>query len=300
MFEEYLYHEAQDKNDAALVRLGQARLALGRYDEAAEALEECIEIFPDSPLVYEARLEAARSYQQLGKFDEAERLLRANYTDERLNLRSHALKDSLFALGHLLYATERYDEAVYTLDFAVGQYPDDDATLLAKYTIARAYHNGAEALSRRLREPAGDNESQINRSRKQITDNLENAHAMYLDVQKTITLAEGAEDDPLTRILLRNCFMMQGSVLVELGRFDEARQAYQNVITRYQNDPVVLESFVQVANCWRRLDEPGMARGNLDRAKTVLSKLPADANFLASTNFSRQQWELLLDEMIKW
>jgi hypothetical protein len=94
--------------------------------------------------------------------------------------------------------------------------------------------------------------------------------------------------------------MMQGSVLLELRRFDEARQAYQNVITLYQNDPVVLESFIQVANCWRRLNQPALARANLERAKVVLSKLPENANFLASTNFNRQQWVLLLDEMSKW
>ncbi len=86
----------------------------------------------------------------------------------------------------------------------------------------------------------------------------------------------------------------------ERFHYDEARQAFQNVITLYQNDPVVLESFVQVANCWRRLDQPAMARGNLERAKVVLGKLPADADFLASTNFNRQQWSLLLDEMGKW
>jgi hypothetical protein len=99
---------------------------------------------------------------------------------------------------------------------------------------------------------------------------------------------------------LRNCYMMQGSVLMELRRFDEARQAYQNIISLYQDDPVVLESFVQVANCWRRLDQPVYARGNLERAKAVLAKMPEDADYVASTNFSRQQWELLLDAMSQW
>jgi hypothetical protein len=32
----------------------------------------------------------------------------------------------------------------------------------------------------------------------------------------------------------------------------------------------------------------------------VLERLPPDADFLASTNFSRQQWELLLSQMSKW
>jgi tetratricopeptide (TPR) repeat protein len=311
LLEEYLLHEARQWNSVALVRLGQARLARGEFDRAIDALEECIEMFPRDAAAYQARLEAARAHQQLGyaeqeekeraaKFDMAERLLRTNLDAEALTPASPEWRDSLFALGHLLYETERYQEAVDALDEAVHRYPDDDATLLAKYMIARAYHGGAQALAARLREPSGDNETQINRNRKLIDEYLQSAHATYLDVQQTITLAGSADDDPLTRTLLRNCYMMQGSVLLELRRFDEARQAYQNVITLYQNDPVVLESFIQVANCWRRLDQPALARANLERAKVVLGKLPEDADFLASTNFNRQQWSLLLDEMSKW
>jgi tetratricopeptide (TPR) repeat protein len=200
----------------------------------------------------------------------------------------------------LFYERQQYDAALEALLEAVDRWPDDPATLLAKYTAARAYHSGAESLASQLRDPQSENEAAINRSRRQISDYLERAHAVYLDVQKQITLAGDADQDPFARMLLRNCYMMQGSVLMELRRFDEARQAYQNVITLYQNDPVVLESFVQVANCFRRLNQPSMARGNLERAKVVLDKLPQDADFLASTNFNRQQWKLLLDDMAKW
>ena len=58
--------------------------------------------------------------------------------------------------------------------------------------IARAYHNDADALARQLREPKAENEAQTNRSRKLIADDLENAHATYLEVQQTITLAGNA------------------------------------------------------------------------------------------------------------
>jgi tetratricopeptide (TPR) repeat protein len=299
LFQEFLANEARKWNDVALVRLGQSLIPLGKFQEAIDALEECIEIFPDNPVTHQARLEAGRAYQQIGEPDEAERLLRENLDAKALTTESTEWRDSLFALGELLYEQGRYDEAVSVLDHAVRKYPDDKATLLAKYMIARAYHNAAEALTKRLRD-IDDNETELNRSRRAATGNLESAHATYLDVQQTITLSGTAEDDPLTKMLLRNCYMMQGSVLVELKRFEEARQAYQNVITLYQNDPVVLEGFLQVANCWRRLDEPAMARGNLERAKVVLDRFPADANFLASTNFDRQQWKLLLDEMSKW
>jgi tetratricopeptide (TPR) repeat protein len=311
LLEEYLLHEARQWNSVALVRLGQARIARGEFQRAIDALEECIEMFPRDATAYQARLEAARAYKQLGnaakdedereaKLEESEQLLRFNLGAEALTPASPEWRDSLFALGQLLYETDRYQEAVDVLDEAVHRYPDDGATLLGKYMIARAYHSGAQELAARLREPSGENESQINRNRKLIQEYLESAHATYLDVQQTITLAGSADDDPLTRTLLRNCYMMQGSVLLELRQFDEARQAYQNVITLYQNDPVVLESFIQVANCWRRLDQPALARANLERAKVVLGKLPEDADFLASTNFNRQQWRLLLDEMSKW
>jgi tetratricopeptide (TPR) repeat protein len=311
LFADFLHEEARQWNDVALVRLGQSRLALGEFDAAIAALEECIELFPANPVTHQARLEAARAYQQLGnaagdaqtrtaKFDEAERLLRENLGAVALTPESPEWRDSLFALGQLLFERERYVEAVDALREAVERYPGDEATLLAKYLVARAYHRDAEVLAAILRAPNSDNEALINRSRRQIGDDLEAAHAMYVDVQRTITLGGHGEDDPLSRMLLRNCYMMQGSVLMELRRYEEARQAYANVITLYQNDPVVLESFVQVANCWRRLDEPAMARGNLERAKVVLGKLPAEADFLASTNFDRQQWKLLLDEMSRW
>lgn len=300
VFAEYLLHDARQRNDVALVRLGQARLALANCRGAVAAFEECIEMYKESVVSHQARLEAARAYRQLEKPAEAERLLRANLEALALTPASPEWRDSLFELGQLLYEEERFEEAVDALQEAVARYPENDAALLSKYLIARAYHNGAESLTRRLREPSAENEAQINRSRRQISDDLESAYNMYVEVQQQITLAGNADNDPMTAMLLRNCYMMQGSVLAELRRFNEARQAYQNVITLYQSDPVVMESFMQVANCWRRLNQPELARGNLERAKDVLEKLPENADFLASTNFTRQQWGLLLDEMIQW
>jgi TolA-binding protein len=99
---------------------------------------------------------------------------------------------------------------------------------------------------------------------------------------------------------LRNCYMMQGSVLFQLRRYEEARKAYANVSTLYQQDPFVLESFVHIANCWHRMNQTLNARQTIAQAKQVLKRLPADAKFEESTNFSRQQWNLLLDEMTKW
>jgi hypothetical protein len=57
---------------------------------------------------------------------------------------------------------------------------------------------------------------------------------------------------------------------------------------------------VQIANCWRRLNRMDKARGAISQAELTLERLPADADFLATTNFDRQQWQQLLRNMSQW
>jgi tetratricopeptide (TPR) repeat protein len=298
ILEEYLHHEAARRNAMALLRLGQARLAARQFDKAIEAFDESVEMYPRDAVTHQARLECARTHLQCGRADRAEQLLLVNLVGDSLTPASAEWRDSLFALGDLLYQSGRYDEAIEKLDEAVKRYPDAAATLLAKYTIARCFHNSSQAPAKRLREAKTENERQS--ARQELTEKLNQAHEHYQDVQRTITLRGHGSGDPLERSLLRNCYLMQGSVLFELRRFEEALQAYGSVITSYQNDPIALESFVQIANCWRRLDQPVKARVTVDQAKMVLKGLPENTNFLATTNFNRQQWELLLNQMSNW
>ena len=115
-----------------------------------------------------------------------------------------------------------------------------------------------------------------------------------------ITLHGDSDSDPLQHTVLRNCYMMQGSVLYDLRRFEEARQAYANVSGLYQNEPTGLESFVKIAECCRRLDQPVKARGAIEQAKLALDRIPQNADFQVATNFSREQWKTLLDQMSTW
>ena len=45
----------------------------------------------------------------------------------------------------------------------------------------------------------------------------------------------------------------------------------------------MLETFVQIANCWRRLDKHDNARGAIQQAQIALERLPADADFTSTT-----------------
>lgn len=298
VYQEYLLHESRSRNGAALLRMGQSRLAAGEFALAAAALGECIDLYPRSDVVYQARVEAARASRELGKPDEAERLLLTNLYRDSLLTDSPEWRDSLFEIGRLYYDQQRFDDAIRSLEEAVQRYPDDEQALLANYTIARASHRASEAPADRMQEAKTENEKQKNR--QLMTEYLERALATYENVQRDITLAGGGDHNVLHRMLLRNCYMMRGAVLFDLRRFEEAREAYSGLSSLYQNDPFVLEIQVQIASCLRRLNEPVKARLAIVQAQQLLASLPPNADFLASTNFSRQQWELLLDQMAKW
>ncbi|MAT72612.1 MAG: hypothetical protein CMJ58_24200 [Planctomycetaceae bacterium] len=298
LYEEYLLHESRSRNGAALLRMGQSRLANGQFGQAVRALDECVELYGRSDVVYQARVEAARAHRELGHHEAAEDLLLTNLYGDALQTESPEWRESLFDLGRLYYDLARYDEAIRVLDEAVARYPDDDQALLANYTIARANHRASEEPGQRVQEAKTENERQKNR--QMMTDYLERALDTYAKVQRAITLAGGGDHNALHRMLLRNCYMMRGAVLFDLRRFDEAREAYSGLSSLYQNDPFVLEIQVQIASCLRRLNEPVKARLAIVQAQQLLGSLPPNADFLASTNFSRQQWELLLDQMARW
>jgi tetratricopeptide (TPR) repeat protein len=298
VLEEYLHYEAELRSAAALLRLGQSLLTIEKIDSAVQVLEQCIEMYPRDVSVYQARLECVRAYVQQNRIEEAEQLLLTNLTGDSLTPKSPEWQDSLFALGQLLHDTERYQQAISKLEEAVIRYPNAPQALMARYTIARSFHKAAEVPAEKVREAKTENERQKNR--KLRDQNLEGALQNYLLVQRMITLDGRGANTPLKRNLLRNCYKMQGSVLFQLRRYEDARAVYANVSTLYQNDPFVLESFVHIANCWRQLNEPLKARGTIEQAKLVMQRLPRDTDFRLSTNFDRQYWDLLLNEMSKW
>jgi len=299
VLEEYLYHEARTHKARALLRLGQSLSASYQTKKAIASFEECIEMHPRDADVYQARLDCVRAYRQIGNNEKSEELLLTNKMDEGLKPSSPEWRDSLFALGELYHDLGRFEEAIKELTEAIVRYPNAPQAILSRYTIARSYHSAAEKPAAKIKEAKTESERQKNR--KLRDQNLDAALQNYLIVQRMISSDVGQEENnELRRALLRNCYMMQGSVLFQLKRYEEARKAYSNVSTLYQNEPFVLESFVHIANCWSRLNQPVKARGTIEQAKLVLDTLPLETDFKLTTNFNRQQWDLLLNELSKW
>ena len=295
----YLQNEPENRNAQALLMLGQANLALGRLDQCIAAMEECIELHSRDNATYQARIDCARAYLYQGNPNEAERLLRYNLTQSSLKPQSPEWKDSLFALGRLMFDLERNEDAIGTLEEAAERYPTDRQTLQARYLIGEASRRWAAEPLERLRIARTASEREKNQ--QLVDERLTQALTNFKDVQSRITLqVHNVQDDPNYGAMRRNCYMLEGSVLFDLGRYQQAIEAYQNVSSLYPNEPFVLETFLQIAHCWQRMSRPENARGAVEQARLTLDQLSSEADFLATTAFTRDEWHLLLNDMSKW
>lgn len=309
----YLKYEPELRNAQALLRLGQAQLALGKIPESITAFEECVEFHPADTAAFQARLDCARAYWRQGNTDRAEGLLRDNIVGSALKPSSQEWKDSLFELGMLLHQKEKFEDAIYKLEEAVDRYPQDQQSLTAKYVIGECYRRWAQdAFKESQQTRAG---SEHNKWVQHTTDRLNAALHQFEDVQRMITLkTHDIHGEPLMGAMLRNCYMQEGAVLFDLAtlaagagraqesnaRYRQAIEAYSNVSSLYPNEPFVLETFVQIANCWRRLEQTDKALGAVQQAQLALERLPADSDFASTTVLSREEWRMLLANMSKW
>ena len=293
ILERYLRHEPLQRNALALTKLGDAYLSLNKPDKAIEAFEECLEFHPTDAASYRARIACAKSYRMIGDNTRAEELLLDNLLRSAMTPASPEWRDSLFDLGRLQIESERYDEAILTFDQAIRRYPDAKQTRNAQYLMGEAHRLAAAEPIERYENAQTVNERE--KYQELARDHLESALGHYESVQREITLLDNP--DAPERLMLRNCYMLRGTVLFQLERYEEAIKSFSSVSTIYQNQPFVLETLVQISHCWRRLQDPIRARGAIEQAGLLLARLPQDADFATSTNLSRKEWAELLNDL---
>jgi tetratricopeptide (TPR) repeat protein len=248
------------------------------------------------PAYYEARVLAAKACIEKGDTANAESLLQANLEDNNLTPRSVEWRDSLFGLGSLLVVVGRYQDAIQRLEEFVARYPDSPQALEARYLTAQAYQH----LGQQLQQKLADDKIEMLRiaHEKQMQQNLTAAIERYQQLQSLLgDHAEQSELNKADKAILRNSRFAVAASLFDLGRYDEAARTYSNIASLYRNDPEVLDAFVQLAACYRRLNQPAESQGALAQAKAALQRMHKDADFQLTTNHSRQEWGQLLDQL---
>jgi tetratricopeptide (TPR) repeat protein len=324
VYRKLLEQQTSANRPEALTGLGEALLAAGEPAEALVALDECREMYPNHPATYRARLLGAQALEEQGKIDEAQALLTDNLYKFALTPQSSDWRDSLFALGNLLYrsalteesrsrldgvdsddverrksalvglekAHNLFRDAIKTLTEAVNRYPSAPQSTAARYQIAECYRHAAKWPRKRLSIITVETTRVA--LHRQMQRDLQSAVDEY---QQLISLL-GDDSEPhrsaLERSILRNAYFARGDALFDLGKYEDAIKAYSAATNRFQHEPEALEAYVQIAACYRRLNRPVEARGTLEQARVVLSRIRPDADFLRTTNNTRQQWGDLL------
>ena len=296
VLKEYLKNETRRRHPRALLNLGEALLALDQVDEALSALRDCVDFHPTDATAFRARLLASRAYLEKGEIDKAEDLLQDNL-DGTLSPASNEWRESLFAMGRLLYIDGQYAKAVARLGEAIQRYPAAPETLEARYLIADSHRRTAQVLREKLDSSEVPHARQVRT--KQICESLEKALQQYREIREA--LGQRQQLNTLTapeRSILRNACFAAGSVQFDLGRYEEAVQTFATAAYRYQSDPAVLLAYLQMAYAQQRMNQRAEARSTLKQAKVVLSRIKLDAPFETSTPYGRKEWEQLLDERL--
>jgi TolA-binding protein len=102
--------------------------------------------------------------------------------------------------------------------------------------------------------------------------------------------------------ILRNAHFGEADMNQQLGRYDEAIEAYRVAAGRYPNQPEALEALAQIAECHRKMGRETEARKTLRQAELVLQRIPSDLDgtFVAHTRGDRQHWQKLLGTLKEW
>ena len=310
----------------ARLRIGQSQLAQRQYQAAADTLVNCWTLFPNDPIIYQARYQAAECYLELGKPELAEEILRGNLDNDKLTPSSLEWIESLYLLGTLYFeqgkqfesrsnlaATEAnvsvaedhvalmeqagayYSQAIVRLSEAVQRAPNSPLALEGLYCLAECYRRRNRWHEKQIEATT------VSSQRVRIGEIIrrDDERAIQLFEQLEERLQELREQEPLNQIqerLLRNSYFVRGQLYYRLNQFEAAIQMYRTVSNMVIQEPAVLEAYVQIASCYRRLNRNDEATRVVNQAKIILrDRIPANADFEATTRFPRERWVLMLD-----
>ncbi len=329
LLKKYMQNAPRNRMSRAQVAMGEARLALNQLDLALEPLLHCITLTPNDPVSYRARLIAGQVYEELGDLTKAKALLVDNMQTTKLAPDSLEWRDSELSLAKLQYreatilesqsriseisnpkqgiseleqSFKAFQEAILTFDDFIRrneksgrQWAEPLQFTEARYLFADAHRQAAKLPRKKLKTVS------VGTTRAQLTREMQNELQLANAAFETLELDLRRREDnallsEMEETILRNCYFARGDVLFDMQRYEDAIKAYSSARNRYHNRPESLEAFVQIANCYRRLNQMSEARGTLNQALVLLEReiIPIDANYTDTTRYGREQWITLL------
>ena len=330
LLKDYIRFEDRSKRPRGFLALGKNFMNEAKWLRALEPLERCLIEHEEHAVSYEARLLAAQAKAELDSLPEAADLLEANMYDFQLDPKNGVWRDSLFLLGQIIYrqgeqlvidvrlnpnaewderrtkleeSRAKFDKAITELGNAFTRWEDDPRYYDARHLYARSHRLAAELPQQSILA----NPTMIDSARRKLVqerrDLLQTAQQQFKELRESITQNLDSVDSPeRMNALLRNCYFGEADTLYDLGRWEEAIEAYKRVTARYLNEPESLEALVQITRCFRKLDNKQDAARTLATAQQVLRRIPPemDGRFISVTRANRAGWDRILTSMQTW
>jgi tetratricopeptide (TPR) repeat protein len=310
---------------AALVRRGQCFMNINRLDDALLDFQEAIAGSPTDPVAYQSRYLVGQCQLERDEIDQAELTWRKILESTDLTPTAVEWRTTLFSLGKLLYETAetarrkadqavltgqsagnelqasalaRFDDAILRLVEYRDRYPTATETAEARFLLAQALQRSAKFPEARWKTA----ETDIARTefRRQMQERLDRAIHELQGLQTLLVNRQASGQlDREGQVRLRNCFFEIANCHFMLGRYEAAIAAYSSSAGRYQHEPDSLNAYVQIANCYDRLQKPAEALSTLAQAQLILKQLPEHAFSGEPSAMSRDDWQRWLDWAMK-
>jgi tetratricopeptide (TPR) repeat protein len=282
-----------------LLEMGRLYQSVGQIDQAIPIYQRNIKENGKTPAAYASAVNLARCYMAQGpaQFELAEKSLLSLVQDNLdLDPTANEFRTSLFTLGELYYDNNRWADAILRLEEAVDRYPSDKAVPRALFMLGESYRKSAADIQDAIeKNPAIEHRDALSKAR---LDRLRRAATLFakvigaLDVDAEQAIA-GQEPhlSPLESDYLRTSYMDRAECYFQLGDFPLAIKYYDQTATRFAQHVMAIESYVQIVNCYRAMNQPAQANAAAERAQWILKRIPEEAFAKSPAPLNRQYFE---------
>ncbi len=331
LIERYLDLAPRSDWSRPLLMRAKNHAASGDVKAALETIDKMLLTNPESPLLPDAKLTAARLYWNQGDFDEAEALILDNLYSGNLRPDSPMWKESLIELGTLMFrqgeqmqvrilgmtvddgpqsqslradlekSYQQLLRSIASMEEGLRRFQGDERRYQLLYMTAKAYRMASywpETLLQGNRLVSEESISQWKTKRKEL---LVNSRDTFASLRRELTNTDEKTRVPNSEILLCNSYFGEADLLFQEGNFKGALEAYRAAANQFINEPESLEAFVQMARCHQELGQMSDMRRTLEMAIDILNRIPEDRDdrFVKNTRQSRQNWETQIRWMIQ-
>ncbi|MEE2681224.1 MAG: hypothetical protein VX641_02510 [Planctomycetota bacterium] len=281
---------------------GRARVALKyaqalhsnlQFSEALSAYDALVEMHGQGIYAAKARVAGADCLVALERPREAQvRLELIVSGSDGIRPEAPEFQDAIFALGRLMHESELHEDAIARLDEAVRRYPADDRLPEAAFMLGSSLESMA-ATERGRELDRAFSPSVRERARAAWLAHTEAAILAFEQVVAVFADSDEALLEPGQARMLRDARVGCANGLLDLGRYLEAIELYEQIERRYRAETTSLDALIRLNEAWTALNRPAEAEKAHSRAVLRLRQLPEDV--FASSRFDRSGWSTWLE-----